>query len=256
MKIFLFIILSTFGFANIIYAQDNVIQITYKMIPNESFLEAMTKGKGEFREKLVKNLTTNFEELELILSFNKETSFYTIKELPLKNDGSSSNSFFAFAMKMAYTGDFSRKIGDKGSYFSPTENKDSDFVVYYPDLNWELKNETKIIAGHLCYKATGTREVVNANGKFFDLIEAWFSTNIPLPFGPLNYGGLPGEILEIDDGISKYVAIKTEPNRQIDQTIGFLEKDKIINIDEYNNLQRERMVNFRNTIENIKKNEK
>lgn len=56
------------------------------------------------------------------------------------------------------------------------------------DLKWELQKETKKIGHFVCQKAVGKlrgREYI-----------AWFSPEIPVPFGPWKLQGLPGLILE------------------------------------------------------------
>lgn len=56
------------------------------------------------------------------------------------------------------------------------------------DLQWKLFNETKKIGNFNCQKAIGTlrgREYI-----------AWFTNEIPIPFGPWKLQGLPGLILE------------------------------------------------------------
>src|SRR5690606_19883169 len=50
---------------------------------------------------------------------------------------------------------------------------------------------------YLCIKAT-KREITKRGSKtIVKPFIAWFCPEIPLPFGPLNQGGLPGLILEL-----------------------------------------------------------
>lgn len=58
-------------------------------------------------------------------------------------------------------------------------------------LDWVLREEFKNISGYYCQKAT-----VLFRGRNYD---AWFTTEIPLPYGPWKLGGLPGLILEVYD---------------------------------------------------------
>ncbi len=58
--------------------------------------------------------------------------------------------------------------------------------------NWEIKEDTMTIAGHICRKALLVRE----GGK--DLT-AWYALDIPVMDGPETFFGLPGLILEVQD---------------------------------------------------------
>lgn len=56
---------------------------------------------------------------------------------------------------------------------------------------WQLLNETKKLSNFSCKKAT-----ILFRGRTYI---AWYSTEIPLPFGPWKLRGLPGLILELYD---------------------------------------------------------
>ena len=63
-------------------------------------------------------------------------------------------------------------------------------------MKWEIQKETKKIGEFECFKAT-TEIIVNTKGRKH-LITAWFTTKLPISFGPLGYDGLPGLILELE----------------------------------------------------------
>lgn len=62
--------------------------------------------------------------------------------------------------------------------------------------NWKLVDETKIINSIVCKKAE-----VNYKGREWT---AWYSTEIPFPYGPYKFSGLPGLIVKIIDKTGDY----------------------------------------------------
>lgn len=77
----------------------------------------------------------------------------------------------------------------------------SAFFVYpdsVPSLEWNFSDEeTDSIIGYDCRKAT-----VEFAGRSYT---AWFTSEIPLPFGPYKFGGLPGLILKLEDAEQQYI---------------------------------------------------
>lgn len=69
----------------------------------------------------------------------------------------------------------------------------------FDGLAWKLEEETKGILGFNCRKATlefYVSEEQRANQK--REIVAWFTSELPYPYGPSVYRGLPGLILELE----------------------------------------------------------
>ncbi len=60
-----------------------------------------------------------------------------------------------------------------------------------PEITWELLDFYKEIGGYRCQRAEG-----EFAGRLY---EAWFTREIPVPFGPYKLWGLPGLILEASD---------------------------------------------------------
>lgn len=59
-----------------------------------------------------------------------------------------------------------------------------------PEIKWNLKNESEMICGYKCHKATATFRGRNWT--------AWYC-NIPQNNGPWKFGNLPGLILKVED---------------------------------------------------------
>lgn len=62
---------------------------------------------------------------------------------------------------------------------------------------WKLSKETKDIAGLKCTKATTT-----AYGRSWT---AWYSLELPVPYGPYKFYGLPGIIVKLSDADNDFV---------------------------------------------------
>ena len=65
-------------------------------------------------------------------------------------------------------------------------------------LIWRITKETKQIDRYKCYKAIASEKLYSRRGFFYNRqVIAWFTPEIPLNYGPSNYTGLPGLILEV-----------------------------------------------------------
>jgi GLPGLI family protein len=84
------------------------------------------------------------------------------------------------------------------------------FIVKDSLPKWKLHNETKTIGNYICYKATTSRRIVNTKGTFYKDVEAWYTPELTVPFGPKGYGGLPGLIIELTEDKITYYATKID----------------------------------------------
>ena len=75
------------------------------------------------------------------------------------------------------------------------------FLVEQPfhKYQWKLENNTQIIGGFTCLKATATYTRVDYRGRTYtDNIVVWYTPQIPVNLGPLGYNGLPGLIVRLE----------------------------------------------------------
>lgn len=74
---------------------------------------------------------------------------------------------------------------------------------------WEITKQTKLIDKYLCYKAEYKKPIIGRDGKEKTiLITAWFAPSLNFSFGPKEYSGLPGLILELQEKYTTYLARK------------------------------------------------
>ncbi|MHA8051537.1 GLPGLI family protein [Aquirufa sp. ROCK-SH2] len=104
---------------------------------------------------------------------------------------------------------------------------------------WKLINESKIIQNYPCKKA-----LIEKNGRKFTV---WYTTKIPISFGPLKLNGLPGLILEVQEA-EKYCKIifksmELETTDTSHQSIKkYLSNKKIQSYTEYEKMMLKRIV--------------
>ncbi|MFY0591595.1 GLPGLI family protein [Roseivirga sp.] len=126
---------------------------------------------------------------------------------------------------------------------------------------WVLTDETKEIGGYTAQKAIYERTVERSNmsfGSFDDgeeeentseiktytdtiKVEAWFTSEIPVSHGPDAYWGLPGLILELNDGSRTFLCTKVVLNPEEAIEIKRPKKGKKVSRDEYTEIVKEKM---------------
>lgn len=137
------------------------------------------------------------EKTELILNFNSKSSFFfTLKSLEVKK-GTMSTFKRMFGLRGTYYTNSLKTIEQKNSY-------GEDFLVSIPKFKWDITNESKKIGNYICYKAITEREIKNYKGTFRIPIVAWFTPELPFNFGPKEYNGLPGLIIQLQQGRSLF----------------------------------------------------
>ena len=82
-------------------------------------------------------------------------------------------------------------------------------------LKWKITKESKKIGNYTAYKATlqpvKMEMGIYAQAKTLQ-VEVWYTPDIPVPTGPEQYWGLPGLILQFDNGTKTYLCTKVVLN--------------------------------------------
>jgi GLPGLI family protein len=126
------------------------------------------------------------------------------------------------------------------------------FLVTDPieNMSWKMTGESKKIGQYTCYKATYEKEVTervfsfgsqnqNQNNMETKTVEvsAWFTPEIPISNGPGLYQGLPGLILEVNDGRTTILCTKIVLNPEEKSKIKQPKKGKTISNSDFVALQ-------------------
>ena len=223
MKYFFFCIVTLF--TTIAFAQKKgTITYNFKILEDEKFI------KNEVIGKFFLQAIEGAKHLKFELTFNDSISeFKLIKNLALDGENLEIAIIDSRARKEIYI--FKNKIYHNNSNGLFKEN---EFLIIDPlNQNWVYTNETKIIDGYTCYKATN--EYIVTNGKIFKHpVIAWFCPQIPISIGPRGYGGLPGLILELQEWNSVFGVEKIEFSNNVKEII-LPQEGKIISEQEYQN---------------------
>jgi GLPGLI family protein len=227
------ITLITLLIATVIQSQNFTGTALYKTSQKSNF--SMKSDKNGMDKKLQEQIRQRIQKMNqktFILNFDKTTSTYKEKE-KLKTPNPKQNGITILSLNSSGTGNGSiyfKNIKEK-RYAHKTEIQGKVFLINdrLPNHEWELTSETKNIGNYTCYKATYSKEVEKTKMTIVDgdtkkdktketkTVTAWYTPQIPISNGPDRYHGLPGLILEINDGKKVIVCteIKINPTEKI-----------------------------------------
>lgn len=100
---------------------------------------------------------------------------------------------------------------------------------------WKLTKETKMIGDYKCYKAVHTDTVEFEGQKVSIETIVYYTPDIPLQFGPVQFYGLPGLILEAQSENYYYIAKRITFNKNKKETIDRPTKGKEVTFKEFSN---------------------
>lgn len=185
-------------------------------------------------QKMIEERMKKMFEKTFFLNFDKSASIYKEEE-KLDAPGQGQGGFRMMSSMMGGGGTYYKNVKDK-TYKVDKEFMGKEFLVKDSLVNykWQMTGETRVIGGYNCFKATAVipasktdfrnfrpkkeeekkedkaKEETKDGTKtsFMDQIElpkeititAWYTPEIPVSQGPEGYWGLPGLILEVNDG--------------------------------------------------------
>ncbi|MFV0571038.1 MAG: GLPGLI family protein [Xanthomarina gelatinilytica] len=228
---------------SISYAQNKTSIITYRGEINQKYIDSFL-GALEKKEEVPMDIKQRVAKAyldatpdEFVLNIKNNESYYCL--IPALESDEVYNVGSLASMIPFYT-NTTGKIIEMNPYLGHISHK---------PLKWELTGETKTLGKYMCYQAIATERLYSRKGFYYNRqVIAWFAPEIPLNFGPSNYSGLPGLILEVQR--DKFTLTATIINLNPDNEVKIIkpkENSKIITEEESHaligNLEEERKNN-------------
>lgn len=239
-----------------INAQDFTGKAIYKTSQKSSFKFAKDqKGVDDKMQEELRKRIQKMNQKTFILNFDKYTSTYKEEatlSAPKAQVGGKKMMVMSFGGSNG-TSVYYKNIQEK-RFVNQTEIMGKRFLVKdkLPEYTWEMSTETKNIGTYTCYKATYTKEVENKNITFKNgesveeikketvVTTAWYTPQLPVSNGPGNYQGLPGLILEINDGKKTIVCTEIILNHSEKITIQEPKKGKVVSQKKFTKIQKQK----------------
>ena len=246
------ILILTFLLASVYVANAQEFQGTATYESKTSTADFKSRFDGnkditpEMRKMIEERMKKMFEKT-FILNFDKSASIYKEEE-KLDAPGQGGGMRMMSSM-MGGGGTYYKNVKSK-SYTVDKEFMGKEFLIKdsLPNLNWKMESETRVIGGYNCFKATAIRpanksdfrnlrpkkeekdapiaEDKDKKTNFTEgmdmpkeiTVTAWYTPEIPVNQGPEGYWGLPGLILEVNDGKTTVLCSKIvlNPKEKVD----------------------------------------
>lgn len=235
----------------------------------------------EMQKNMEERLKKMFERT-YVLNFDKTTSIY--KEEEKLDAPGQSNQGARMMMSMTGNGGTNFKNVKEKRYVVDKEVFGKQFLIKdtLTNFNWKMENETRQIGNYTCFKATAVIPVSDSDFRsfrfrgnkensevkkdstsstktnFMDQIEkpkektvvAWYAPEIPVNQGPENYWGLPGLILEVNDGSTTILCSKIVLNSKEKVEIKEPNKGKEVSQKEFDETLKAKLEEMREMFQN------
>lgn len=176
-----------------------------KIIYNIQSPNIETASKDPKSVLLKKMMVENAKNQSFTLEFNKNrSSFVRNAKLDLPSGIEKIVDNIASAV---ITTSFDCFIDQNAENYILRNNEGILITKPFKPLDWEVLTESKTIDGYLCYKAVYKKKIINMkNEEKIIPVTAWFSPSLPYSYGPKEFYGLPGLIIELEEGKSIFYA--------------------------------------------------
>lgn len=272
--VLVFAIASSLG----LYAQEFQGMAIYESKTSTSDFKTRMQGNKDMTpdmQKMIEERMKKMFEKTFILNFDKSASIYKEEE-KLDAPGQGIGGMRMLASMTGGGGTFYKNVKDK-SYTVDKDFMGKEFLVKdsLPNLKWKMESETRVIGGYNCFKATAVRPASKTDFRnlrpkkeetatvkpadaakktsFMDemdmpkevIITAWYTPEIPVNQGPENYWGLPGLILEVNDGKTVILCSKVVLNSKVKADIKAPTNGKVISQKEFDETVIKKIEEFR-----------
>lgn len=194
-----------------------------KRIPKKKTEKVQSENKEpidpEF-QKAIEEAVKKASEKQYLLTFNKTECLYEEQKKLDKPEASSDG----ISLSISYVTSGNKYLNVKEQQSIVEDNIfGKEFLIVEPLVKpeWKLIDETKKIGDYNCFKAELVIPVSEKQKIAYEdflkkeekkpalfkmqkpedkVVTVWYSPEIPVSFGPDNYWGLPGLILEVNDG--------------------------------------------------------
>tara|TARA_R100000935_G_scaffold38680_1_gene59993 strand:+ start:102429 stop:103295 length:867 start_codon:yes stop_codon:yes gene_type:complete len=234
MKTTLLLTFALFSIVNICLAQKFEGIATYK---TDRKVDLDMEGDGmsdAMRDQIAAQLRKQFQK-EYTLTFNRNESIY--EEVESLNAPAPQASG-GISIMISGGSDILYRNVTNNEYVNKTEISGKEFLIKdtleIPE--WTFEKETRNIGNYTCFKATRSREVTekqmtNESDSVVEVTKlitttAWYTLDIPVQHGPGEFWGLPGLILQLEEGDLTILCSKIVLNPEKGAAIEAPEKGK------------------------------
>lgn len=247
-NIILFVLVFAFAKANAQNIQGEAIYQTQRHVDIK--LDSTSGMTDEIQKSIQEQLRKQFQK-EYKLSFNNEAAIWK-EEVAL--DKPQAPSAGGISIVVSGNSDILYQNVKDQTYTQQSDLMGKQFLVEdkLKKPEWKLEKETKNIGQYTCFKATLTEEVeersfesINGEGeeevkKVEKVTTAWYTLDIPVQHGPDEFWGLPGLILEVNDGKMAMMCTQVVINPKDGVTIDIPTKGKKVSEEEYEKISEEK----------------
>ena len=210
-----------------------------------------TSGMNDEMQKSIQEQLRRQFQKEYTLSFNEAESMWK-EDVSLDKPQAPSSS--GISIIVSGSSDILYQNIKDASFKQQSELMGKQFLIEdtLEKPEWKLEKETKNIGQYTCFKATLTEEVEERSFQSVDgdgeeevntvtkVTTAWYTLDIPVQHGPDEFWGLPGLILEVNDGKMSMMCTQVIINPKEGVAIEIPTKGKKVNSTEYEKISEEK----------------